>query len=684
MKKIIFLCLLSLSVNLLGCEALAGKETAAAKQVVSTAAGPGNKTGVFRKTEQDRLPLIQQALREVMYCYYMRGANVQYNSMKRAVFSPEEATGQNMNYMVCSALSQNIYKEALGLAIPSATEDLLEYSKVNMGRPEVLCYAHKDAAGNLIMHLYDPAAAGHSKTVKNPRLSDILPYLQCGDVLTYTGHTVVVYDLLYDAAGNVTDALVIQSAHGDRHIHVKTKIPKKTAIGKAIKFGSANHFLYHNSRIRNVDGKEMTEGSYSIVHLSGEAGWSKLALPAKKKEYSVLRFAQTDANGKAVLYYRGASYGDRSYEGEPVRFSDVMQQRLKFRGLYIEKTVDAHADNVAETGDTLTYTIKVKNNSSKNYAEDLQVTDNISEFVECKDATVDGRPKQLVWNIGKLKSGEEVQVRYAVTVKSNTNGKLIVSTGKVGSIPSATVKNPVGTNLKSDQTKAIKDTFAALQNSYQGKALINEVYKQALGMDLQLDRFDITELIKNTNPQAKGSDSLMLNTAHRLYPTVLNKYWNTLSARPFTYRAKGDVIAYDLKKWGPYGNPARRADTVYGETFKTGDILIYTNTNDVTYEYKKNSASENKLLRRPVTFEDGEYAYIFIEGKGFLGINYGRDGVPGTQDDRNDFTPAYYVKHNLQVYSNPEEKDGSMLEFANYQTLLGKDYYVILRPSLGL
>ena len=44
---------------------------------------------------------------------------------------------------------------------------------------------------------------------------------------------------------------------------------------------------------------------------------------------------------------------------------------------------------------------------------------------------------------------------------------------------------------------------------------------------------------------------------------------------------------------------------------------------------------------------------------------------------------SYYVKNDLQVYSDINETDKGVLEFANYQTLFGKDYYVILRPSLG-
>lgn len=141
----------------------------------------------------------------------------------------------------------------------------------------------------------------------------------------------------------------------------------------------------------------------------------------------------------------------------------------------------------------------------------------------------------------------------------------------------------------------------------------------------------------------------------------------------------GNVIAYDMKKWGNYYALDRLADTIYAENFKTGDILIYRNENDIQYEFK-----DNNLFQKLVTYENGEYAFIFLAGKGFVGVNYGKDGLPATLDDRNEFNIDYYIKHNLKVYSNQNEKNKKILAFANYQTLFAKDYYVILRPSLGL
>ena len=43
---------------------------------------------------------VQKALQEVAYSYYMRGKNIQYNTLKLDWFNPEEATEQNINYLL--------------------------------------------------------------------------------------------------------------------------------------------------------------------------------------------------------------------------------------------------------------------------------------------------------------------------------------------------------------------------------------------------------------------------------------------------------------------------------------------------------------------------------------------------------------------------------------------------------
>ena len=646
-------------------------------------------TKTYATNSSEELSDWQKAFKEIAYAYYMRGPKIQYNSMKVAWFSPEEATSQNTNYLVCSGLTRNVYNELLGIVIPVNTPRLLDYSEEFIGNPEVIAFGNRDANNNLVMKLYDKSTNSASITLTNPSVTDILPYLKCGDILTYTGHTMLVYDMVYDENGDVVDARIMESGHGNGGYNVKTKIPNLISIGNDITFGSSNNFLYHNSRYNTTCDDGLIEGSVHLSTLKNVTVWRNLEASTKER-YSILRFIDKNSDGYEILNYHGANFGDKDHNNEIINLSEKCKDRVKFSKLYIEKTVSSYTDDVVEENDELTYTLVVKNNSAEDYEELLNVSEKINDNVQLishetnhpeeSNVTIitnsNDNSQTISWGIRELKSGEEYIIKYTVKVKENSENNVIESTGTVNNIPTTVIKNTIGKNLTESQENSIKEKYDELSRQFQGKELVNEVYKQAIGKDIKFNEFDITNLVNDTNASSTGASTISLNSNNSFYKSVLNKYYNTLSVIKHSYE-NDDIYAYYLKGWKSYTNILRRADTINSENFKTGDILIYKNDNDVIYKY-----ANNVLTKTPVTYESGEYAYIYIEGKGFVGVNLGNDGIAGTQDDRNEFNAKYYSDNNLFVYSNTEETDESILEFANYQTLLGKDYYVILRPSL--
>ena len=227
--------------------------------------------------------------------------------------------------------------------------------------------------------------------------------------------------------------------------------------------------------------------------------------------------------------------------------------------------------------------------------------------------------------------------------------------------------------------KIIEEKYEKLKNKYNGKKLINEIYKEAFDFDINFDEFDIIKLVINNNLTCPYYYSLDLNKTNYFYSSVLNKYWASLLIQKYDNLGGKDLYVYDTKYYRKFIKEDRRQDHIYPNTFRTGDILIYKNKNDATYNKDKN----NNLIINYVTYEEGEYSYIYIEGKGFVGVNLGDDGIPNTKDDRNEFNANYDSYNKLELYILYNNPDSETLENANYQTLFGKDYYVILRPSLS-
>ena len=129
---------------------------------------------------------VRIASQEVAYSYYMRGKYIQYNPSKDQFFPPEEATRQNINFLVCTSFTTTIYQELLNFTIPIYPQDLLDYGRENINNVEVIAYSYIRADKNMEMRInYEK---NKYTILENPSIDDLIPYLQIGDVLCHTGH----------------------------------------------------------------------------------------------------------------------------------------------------------------------------------------------------------------------------------------------------------------------------------------------------------------------------------------------------------------------------------------------------------------------------------------------------------------------------------------------------------------
>ena len=606
---------------------------------------------------------VQKALQEVAYSYYMRGKYIQYNSPKVHIFSPEEATSQNTNYLVCSGFIRNVYLELLNITLPMPTGYLLSYSKRNLGSQEVIAYSHINEMKEVEMKIYSPNEVNSFKTLINPSIKDIISLVQVGDILCYTGHTFLIYDIEKDNNGKVIDAIIMESGHGKGRAYVNSKIAlEKVKLSNGKEFADPDNILYLNSKLNQNFKEGRVQGSIGLNRLSTYQSWVNINNSSlAKDEYCILRFIQKDSDGNAILKYKANNKNvpNQIAYNQPIALPKKNIDRYKkFNHLYIEKTVNANNNNIVELKEILNYKITIKNFGNKMYNYNLIVYENLPKYVTFLDHQENNAilsfnhekdHKRLKWDLGKLKKGQEFIINYTVKITSGKPGDIIESTGVVGNIPSSIIRNTIGVNLDVNQMNLIKTKFEKLKlkKKFNGKKFINEVYKEALNYDMKFDEFDITNLIINTDLSKSGSKTIFLNKQNPFYKAVLNNFWSTLRAVEYTYIEGGEKVKlYDLKGFRDYSNPERRRHYINAKTFRTGDILIYKNHNDVVYRFGK----DKKLNKTYITYENGEYSYIYIEGKGFIGINLGDDGKENTKDDRNEFNAKYYTDNNLELY----------------------------------
>lgn len=676
----------------------------------------------------------EKAFQEVAYAYYMRGSYLHYNVSKGDghILSPEASTRQNYIYMACSLYVMNVYKELLGIELSGSGDAYSRYAQKYLGkRKEVIGYGRLQENGDLYWYDGSKNDKGDLYIIVNPSKYYILSQLKIGDVLEYSGHVMLIYDLIYDGNGNVVDAYLINSntSNGNK---VKTKNHGLSArifdlerkkVSLRVGHAPWAGLYYNESDRRGKYPDSMIEGTVTLETFSERANRNGVLLFDKsnpknkyKKYYSILRFVDYNKkDNKEMLNFDGTY---REFQGETlnnqeVRYSESVKSRLKFSKLFIEKIVDKRDGNVVGHDDELIYSITIRNNSKKDYMEDIEVKEFLSEHVAYKKWNVKTKLKNntysksvsftkdgriLKWNIGKLSSGDEVVIEYTVKIKGNCDGEIIESRGTVANIPSGVVKNKVGKGLTKKKKEKIKYSYEILKNKFHGKQLIDEIYKESCNVELGLRNFNLRADSKNDDAgliyynnqwgsRNRNDGSYMsLSQNYPYSKMVLNSYFNALYEHPTQWITYNGILVkiYALPSLDFEENdPDQRANTIWPTDFKTGDILIYTNTNDKTYSLIKGTYDTKENY---VTYEDGEYCYIFIEGRGFVGVNWGKDGIKGTRDDRNEFNVNYYKDNGLSLCTkigNPAAMTDYLEEWLHYQTLFGKDYYVVLRPSLS-
>ena len=646
--------------------------------------------------------ILDNIFKETEFAYYRNSYTAQYNSAKAEYYDPADATLQDTKYSVCSRYTSNVYKNAFDIKIPGDTNKLMKFADANYQNGEFSkyvrayhdCYSNEANTGTCIKM----TETDYNKLIMDLRPGDVMVYTT-GTIEKSSGHALIVYDTFSKnkEGEDVYDAYVLNSTGG------------ATIYSRAL---GTNRLFYayrintDNNIVSSGVNKSVQEGTIKMETFRSDARFnftsSNLSYGIKgstKYRVAILRFI---VNNQYPTY-------DSSYKVTKNNDLDIMKSngylRTIYKDLTISKTVSASDNDVVSLNEELIYTITIKNNSDTDYGriyvEEALNNSNYATIIEAPDGVISDNT--VNYTISSLGAGKTKILTYKVKVTNDFNylNNTIISTGKISntndfklSLTTGTVKNKIDNKLTEEKKEAIKNSYYALKETKSGLDLINEVYKDALDIDLNLNNFVISNLIvqdtsvvnacnnKGTSGRSckdafKLGDIKIGDTDYYYKDIILNNYWSavinsdsSLNDDSVDFDSSKPQKQKDLYTWSGSGDSTKRAKTIIGENFENGDILIYYNSND----FISSDSTQNRN-----SYEDGLYAYIYIDGA-FVGINN-----TGNKN-RDAFTPAYYEKYSdlkWYVFQSRSDLPDNALSFINYQTLYNKYYYVILRPALS-
>ena len=323
-----------------------------------------------------------------------------------------------------------------------------------------------------------------------------------------------------------------------------------------------------------VDGTITEKGNFDKEN--GTITWNNVVVPAKGEvsvSFDVVVNEKTTAGEVVKSVSNTATIGNTPTEEVETKVANITG----------EKKVSS---DVANVGDTLTYTIKLIN--SGNGDGKVTVTDAIPEGTKIKVATTDGydlETNTMTWKNVEVKAGKSVELTLEVVVEDNTSvikNKAYVDDNKIPEEPETAVKHHYTVehyteNLDGTYSKVEKDTVVSADVEIGTKVSYeNNNYEGFTFDESKTENKDAT-VPDNNNLIVKLYYARRNDLSYTVYYKEQGTEKELAGAKVVDGQTFGDVVtenAIDIDGYNKV-NPT------------SADITITTGTNEYTFYYTK-------------------------------------------------------------------------------------------------
>jgi len=599
--------------------------------------------------------MLEDAIVETAWTYYMKGEKIQYcgrvldegpvkwwgGTWRQYLYSKvEDATSDFETFSVCSEYLYSVYDNALNYPLAGARVNQMTHGTWYYSGPienlATLRYATSARNNGKGTFSREDNAWGLTDNSQLSTLEETLAFLKNwketmrpGDLISYYNFSASNgHNLLYIGNGYILDS------RGSSY-DMTAGMDKREANGTVY---------------------DLTTVEEQFLDLSSSWSIEKLANSGNDGVFVILRplnpmcidDGDNDPSNDVldpnfVLEERDDLKFDPNTKKSGFGVLNSTKTRMQYPAMEIDRTVNISPYGTTFTGDTLTYNVKITNNSNEaSYMEfqtayrgtaysgedykSLTVKETVPAGTELvavpEGAKFNGQT--IIWNVD-IPSGKSVDLSYSVKVTAKQGETIVNKGGWVGYIPSNTIRNTVGgAKLSAEKLDALK-TFGAAKttqwNSNDGykisakaadTAFAERIYNETAALDLQLPTAQ--ELLDNLFTLTKvGADDGFGSHKHEsgyFHMLVLN---DNVSADYQIYR---DMVIYSYA--GGLGvHTDRYAGVERIGSFRTrymepGDIVLHANLSGST---KSSAARKIKDYMMIVYLGDGVYASLNNEGE---------------------------------------------------------------------